>query len=78
MRNTIKRIIEFIKFVIGSIFMCVGVIVGGIAGFVVKVSNLMVRTGIIWASDLRSRYLEIDNPRLIDRKTTIVQEESSN
>ena len=78
MRNTIKRIVEFIKFVIGSTLMCVGVVVGGIANFVAKISHRIVRIGLIWASDLRSRYLEIDTSKVIDAgENDIVQEEGS-
>ena len=78
MRNVFKRIIEFIKFVIGSAFICVGVVIGGIAGFVVKISNIMVRMGIIMASDLRSRYIDMDKSKEINvGKYSIVQGKGS-
>lgn len=79
MRTTIKKIVEFIKFVVGSMFITIGVFVGETAGFIAKICWRMVDLGITMASDLRSRYMLkdefvfINNRKMID----VVQEESS-
>ena len=72
MWNTIKRIIEFIKFVIGSVLIGVGVIVGGIVKFVAYISYHAVRLGIIMASDLRSRYLDMNGPEINYDSTELI------
>ena len=66
MWNAIKRIIEFIKFVIGSALVSVGVIVGGVARFVANICERMVKAGLRMSTGLCNRYLCIEETKTIN------------
>ena len=55
MWKAIKRTVEFIKFVVGSALIAVGVLVGGIAKFVCWIANRAVESGLSMTAGLQNR-----------------------
>lgn len=78
MKNVINRFVEIIGFVIGSAMVCIGVVIGGVAEFVVWITNVMCTGGIIMCSKLVNRFADMrDSIKTLPRKTDIVQEEEA-
>lgn len=66
MWNAIKRIIEFIKFVIGAMLVSVGMIIGGITKFIANICEGMVELGVRMATGLCIRYIPIEENKTIN------------